>query len=349
MTLRGQVLHDRKDALHAGMNRYSWETLAVSKSIHVLHMGIPKPVLDRGVDAVFTSHRLPSGTDAAAIPLEVSAQIRAIAAGGGHDAIDAALMNRLPKLEFIASFGVGYDHIDVREAARRGIAVAHTPGVLTDEVADLAIGLLLATIRRIPQADRFVRSNLWSKGAFPLSSTLRDRRVGILGLGRIGKAIGRRLEGFDVSISYCGRTQQPDVAYPYFSDITAMAKHVDTLVIAAPGGPSTDRLIDGAVLVALGANGVLVNVGRGNIVDEAALTAALSNGTILAAGLDVFEHEPAVPPALLALDNVVVLPHIASGSVHTRDAMAQLVVDNLTSWFDGSGPLSPVPETPWPK
>jgi lactate dehydrogenase-like 2-hydroxyacid dehydrogenase len=320
----------------------------LNKTIHVLHMGIAKPVLDRGVDEAFTSHRLPTGEPASSIPEATAAQISAIAAGGGHDAIDADLMDRLPRLQFVASFGVGYDHIDACEAARRGIVVTHTPDVLTDEVADLALGLLLATIRRLPQADRFVRDGLWIKDAFPLTGSLRGRSVGIIGLGRIGKAIGRRLEAFGVHVSYCGRSRQPAVAYPYFSDVTAMARAVDTLIVAAPGGPSTTHLIDAKVLAALGGNGVLINVGRGNIVDETALVQALSRGTILAAGLDVFEQEPDVRRDLMELDNAVLLPHIGSASSHTRDAMAQLVLDNLLSWFAGQGPLTPVPETPWP-
>ncbi len=321
----------------------------MNKSIHVLHMGLAKPVLDQGVDAAFTSHRLAAGAPACDIPNAVAPLIRAVAAGGGHDAIDADLMNRLPNLELVASFGVGYDHIDVREAARRGIVVTHTPDVLTGEVADVALGLLLATIRRLPQADRFLREGRWLKGAFPLTGTLRDRKVGILGLGRIGKAIARRVEAFDVAVSYCGRTQQRDVAYPYYADLTAMAHAVDTLIIAAPGGADTTHLVDAKVMAALGSNGILINVGRGNIVDETALVHALSNGIILSAGLDVFEHEPTARPDLIALDNTVLLPHVGSASSHTRDAMAQLVVDNLLSWFSGKGPLTPVPEAPRPK
>jgi lactate dehydrogenase-like 2-hydroxyacid dehydrogenase len=258
-------------------------------------------------------------------------------------------MDRLPKLELIASFGVGYDHIDAREAARRGIVVTNTPDVLTDEVADMALGLLLATVRQIPQADRFLREGKWLSDAYPLTSTLRGRRVGILGLGRIGKAIARRLSGFDVSISYCGRKEQPGVGYAYFPNVLALAQAVDTLIISAPGGAGTNRLVDASVIAALGANGILINVGRGNIVDEPALFQALSNGGLLAAGLDVFEHEPVVRSDLVSCANVVLTPHMASGSHFTRDAMAQLVVDNLLSWFGGLGPLSPVIETPWPK
>lgn len=321
----------------------------MNPAIHVLHMGTAKARLNQGVDTAFSSHRLAPGAPAADVPAGIAPLIRAIAAGGGHDEINATLMDRLPNLELIASFGVGYDHIDAREAARRGIVVTHTPDVLTEEVADVALGLLLATVRRLPQADRFMREGRWMSGAFPLTGTLRGRTVGILGLGRIGKAIARRVEAFDIDVSYCGRTRQPDVAYPYFADATALAQAVDTLIIAAPGGTETTHMIDRTVLAALGSNGILINVGRGNIVDESALIEALTNGTILSAGLDVFEQEPTARPDLLALDNTVLLPHVGSASTQTRDAMAQLVVDNLLSWFDGKGPLTPVPQTPWPK
>jgi lactate dehydrogenase-like 2-hydroxyacid dehydrogenase len=214
-------------------------------------------------------------------------------------------------------------------------------------VADLTLGLLLATLRKIPQADRYLRDGKWLKASFPLSATLRERKVGIVGLGRIGKAIAKRLSGFDVSIAYHGRTQQDDVAYPYYPTVTGLAEACDVLIVITPGGASTKHLINAEVLKALGSNGVLINVARGTVVDEQALIEALKSGTILSAGLDVYEDEPRVPQELVDLEHVVLLPHIASASVHTRNAMGKLVADNLISWFDNKGPLTPVVETPW--
>lgn len=270
--------------------------------------------------------------------------IRAIATRGRLK-VDEALMARLPALEIIANFGVGYDSVDAQAAARRGVVVTHTPDVLNEEVADLTLGLLLATVRDLPRADRFVREGKWLKGAFPLSATLRARTVGIVGMGRIGKAIARRIEAFGLPIAYHTRTPQPDLPYRHYADLVALARDVDILILILPGGPATDRLVDAEVLAALGPDGILINVARGTVVDEAALVEALKSGTILAAGLDVFRDEPRVPEALLALDNVVLLPHVGSATRHTRAAMGQLVVDNLLSWFDGKGALTPVPET----
>jgi lactate dehydrogenase-like 2-hydroxyacid dehydrogenase len=217
--------------------------------------------------------------------------------------------------------------------------------VLDEEVADLTLGLLLATIRRLPQAERFLREGRWEAGAFPLSPTLRGRRVGIVGLGNIGKAIARRLEGFDVAIAYHGRHPQPGIGYAYHPTLSGLAAASDVLIAIVPGGAETHHLIDAAVLAALGSDGVLINVARGSVVDEAALIAALCDGTILAAGLDVFDAEPHVPRALLDLPNAVLLPHLGSASVKTRDAMGRLVADNLIGWFEARRPLSPVSES----
>ncbi|WP_234050974.1 MULTISPECIES: 2-hydroxyacid dehydrogenase [unclassified Xanthobacter] len=276
------------------------------------------------------------------------ASVRAIATRGAAR-VDGALMDRLPALEIIANFGVGYDTVDAAAAAARDIVVTHTPDVLDEEVADLTLGLLLATVRCLPQADRFVRAGEWVKGAFPLTATLRGRMVGMLGMGRIGRAIARRLEAFGVGVVYHSRRPVPDLAYTHFPDLMTMAGAVDTMVVIVPGGPATRHMVNAEVLAALGPQGVLVNVARGSVVDEAALLAALQARTILAAGLDVFAHEPHVPEAFFSLDNVVLLPHVGSATVHTRTAMGQLVVDNLVSWFEGRGPLTPVPETPWPR
>ncbi len=267
----------------------------------------------------------------------------------GKVKVDDALMARLPNLKIVGNFGVGYDTVDAAAAAKRGVIVTNTPDVLNEEVADLTLGLLLATVRQIPQGDRFVRAGQWTKRAYPLGPTLRDRTVGILGMGRIGKAIARRLEAFSVPVVYHSRRPQADVAYRHYPDLVEMARAVDVLVAILPGGPATRHIVNTEVLEALGANGIFINVARGTVVDEAALLAALQSRTILAAGLDVFEHEPSVPEAFFALDNAVLLPHVGSATHYTRAAMGQLVVDNILSFFDGKGPLTPVAETPWPR
>jgi lactate dehydrogenase-like 2-hydroxyacid dehydrogenase len=298
--------------------------------------------------ARFTVHEYWKAEDKAAFLREVADKVRGIA-GGGHVRIDGALFDALPKLEMIANFGVGYDNVDAAEAGRRGLVVSNTPDVLTDEVADLAIGLLIATVRQLPQVDRYLREGKWLKAPYPLTTSLRKRKVGIVGLGRIGKAVAQRVEAFGLPVVYHGRSRQADVAYRYYPSLVEMAADVDTLISVAPGGASTHHIINAEVLKALGPDGILINVGRGTVVDEQALIAALRDKTILSAGLDVFEDEPRVPAELIAIDHVVLLPHVGSASVHTREQMGQLVVDNLVSWFEGKGPLTPVAETPWPK
>jgi lactate dehydrogenase-like 2-hydroxyacid dehydrogenase len=305
------------------------------------------PIVIEALDKAVTLHRLWEQTDKEAFLKEFGPRIQGVATSTLFGRVDASLLDLLPNVEIVSSFGVGYDNVDAAEAARRNIVVTNTPGVLDDEVADLTLGLLLATLRKIPQADRYLREGQWLRASFPLSATLRERKIGIVGLGRIGKAIARRLSGFDVSIAYHGRTQQDDVAYPYYPTVTGLAEACDVLIVITPGGASTRHLIDADVLKALGPTGVLINVARGTVVDEQALIQALKSGTILSAGLDVYEDEPRVPQELIDLEHVVLLPHIASASVHTRNAMGKLVADNLISWFDGKGPLTPVAETPW--
>ncbi|MGO4526845.1 2-hydroxyacid dehydrogenase [Microvirga sp. 2MCAF35] len=305
------------------------------------------PIVIDALDKAFTLYRLWEQNDKEAFLKEFGPRIRGVATSTLFGRVDSTLLDLLPNAEIVSSFGVGYDNVDAEEAAKRNIVVTNTPGVLDDEVADLTLGLLLATLRKIPQADRYLRDGKWLKASFPLSTTLRDRKIGIVGLGRIGKAIARRLSGFDVSIAYHGRTQQDDVAYPYYPTVTGLAEACDVLIVITPGGSATKHLIDAEVLKALGPNGVLINVARGTVVDEQALIEALKSGTILSAGLDVYEDEPRVPQELIDLEHVVLLPHIASASVHTRNAMGKLVADNLISWFDGKGPMTPVAETPW--
>jgi lactate dehydrogenase-like 2-hydroxyacid dehydrogenase len=260
---------------------------------------------------------------------------------------DAKTLGRLPKLEIISSFGVGYDHVDAAYARDHNIMVTNTPDVLTEEVADIAMGLLIATLREFVKADRYLRSGLWQTQQFPLSvGSLRDRKVGMVGMGRIGQAIARRLDASKVPVVYHTRKQATELSYKHYPDLIEMAKAVDTLVVIVPGGAATNKMINADVMKALGPRGVIINVARGTVVDEQALIVALKSGTILAAGLDVFEREPNVPDELKAMQNVVLLPHIGSASVVTRNAMDQLVVDNLKAWFAGKPPLTPVAETP---
>jgi lactate dehydrogenase-like 2-hydroxyacid dehydrogenase len=259
--------------------------------------------------------------------------------------IDAALLSRFPKLEIVSLFGVGYDNVDVRAAAARGIVVTNTPDVLTEEVADLTFGLLLCTVRELPQAERYLRSGRWADAPYPLSETLRGKVVGIFGLGRIGRAVAKRCEAFGLRIAYHGRVRQP-VPYVYFASLVELAREVDILIVTAPATAETRNVVNDEVLSALGPQGVLINVARGSLVDEPTLIRALATRSIRAAGLDVFAREPQVPQELLALDNVVLLPHLGSASIATRSAMGKLAADNLVSWFAGKGPLTPVPETP---
>jgi lactate dehydrogenase-like 2-hydroxyacid dehydrogenase len=291
---------------------------------------------------VFQVHDRLHETDPAAFAA-VAPRIRAIA-GSGESKVPRDLIARLPALEIISVFGVGYDGVDVAAARERGIAVTHTPNVLNDEVADLALGLVLAVARRIPQADRYVREGHWrSKGPAPLARKVSGARLGIVGLGRIGLAIAQRAEAFGMSIAYTSRRPRADVSYAYHPSAEALAKAVDFLVVITPGGAATHKLIDAKVLDALGPEGYLVNVARGSVVDEAALVEALRAKRIAGAGLDVFEAEPNVPEALLALDNVVVTPHIGSATWQTRRAMMDLAFGNLEAHFAGRPLLSPVP------
>jgi len=275
----------------------------------------------------------------------VLARVHGLAVSTLAGAVGEPLFAQMPALRVVANFGVGYDNIDIAAAVARGLLVTNTAGVLDEEVADLTLGLLLATLRRIPAAERFLRDGQWLQQNFALSPSLRGRRVGIVGLGGIGKAIARRLCGFAVEIAYHGRTEQAGVAWRRYPSVEALAAACDVLIVVVPGGSATRHLIDARVLTALGSDGVLINVSRGTVVDETALIDALRTGTILAAGLDVFGHEPDVPQALLDCDNAVLLPHIGSASQITRQDMGQLMVDNLVAWFATGRALTPVPET----
>jgi lactate dehydrogenase-like 2-hydroxyacid dehydrogenase len=258
--------------------------------------------------------------------------------------VDAELMAALPNLGMVANQGVGYDNIDVPAALARGIAVSHTPDVLDAAVAETALGLLIATRRRLVEADRFVRAGRWTDGSFPLTGQVSGSRVGVLGLGRIGRAIAVLLEALGCEVGYHSRHEVPGASYAYHPSPVDLARAVDNLVVIVPGGPATTGLVDREVLDALGPDGVLVNVARGSVVDQDALVAALQAGTVGAAGLDVYAEEPHVPEALVALDNVVLLPHVGSATEETRAAMRTLTLDNLAAWLDGEPLRTPVPE-----
>jgi lactate dehydrogenase-like 2-hydroxyacid dehydrogenase len=313
----------------------------------VLLVGPSKPLLANGLEPRFTVHRLIEADDREALLNRIADRVRALAVTYTNQKIDADFMGRFPKLEFVSSFGVGYDHVDAKWAGGHGIIVTNTPDVLNEEVADTTLGLLLCTVREFPQADRFVRAGKWEQGAYPLSpGSLRDRSVGIVGMGRIGQAIARRLEAFRVPIVYHSRRPQAGVPYKHYPSLLEMAREVDVLVIIVPGGAETRNMINAEVLEALGPSGIVINMARGSVVDEPALIAALRDKKIFAAGLDVFANEPKVPKELVDMENVVLFPHLGSASVYTRTAMDKLVLDNLLSWASGKGPLTPVPETP---
>jgi hydroxypyruvate reductase len=258
--------------------------------------------------------------------------------------VGAALIAQLPALEIISIMGVGYDGVDVTAAKARGVVVTHTPDVLNDDVADLAIALALNVARRIPQADRHVREGRWPQGNMPLATKLSGARMGLVGMGRIGQAIAQRALAFGMSIAYTARSAKPALPYAFHANAAALAAASDFLVVITPGGAGTRKLIDASVLQALGPKGYLINVARGSVVDEAALIEALQQGTIAGAGLDVFENEPQVPEALRALDNVVLVPHIGSATTQTRHAMAARAFDNLQAHFAGQPLPSAVPE-----
>ena len=318
-----------------------------AEKLDVLMVGPVMPLIEQGISRAFTLHKLWEAPDREVLTAKLAPRLRAIVAGGGkHEPMGSDFLGRFPKLEIISSFGVGYDHVDAKWAAAHGIVVTNTPDVLTEEVADTALGLLLCTVRELPQAERYLRAGKWPEGDYPLTrATLRDRTIGMVGLGRIGKAIARRLDAFRVPVVYHSRHPQPGVPYRHYPQLVDMARDVDALMVVTPGGPATKNLIDANVLEALGPDGILINMSRGSVVDEPALIAALEAGKILSAGLDVLANEPRVPPELMAMENVVLFPHVGSASVYTRDAMGQLVVDNLLSWAAAKGPLTPVPES----
>jgi lactate dehydrogenase-like 2-hydroxyacid dehydrogenase len=299
------------------------------------------PYLNGELERRFAVHQVAADAGLSALPPEVR-EARALVSFGSVGA-PAAIMDALPKLEIIGLFSVGYDKVDIEHARAKGIRVTNTPDVLTDDVADLAVGLLYATVRNIAANDRMVRAGDWARGAKPaLSGRVTGQRIGILGLGRIGQAIARRLEPVAGEILYHNRRPVTDSAYRYVADRVDFARQSDVIIVATSGGPEARKLVDAAMLDALGADGVIVNISRGSVVDEEALVAALAEQRIAGAGLDVFADEPHVPKALLAMDQVVLQPHQGSATVATRKAMADLVLANLDAWAAGQPLLTPV-------
>jgi lactate dehydrogenase-like 2-hydroxyacid dehydrogenase len=265
-------------------------------------------------------------------------------AGTGEASVPASLLAQLPNAKVVSVFGVGYDGVDVPAAIEHGIPVTHTPDVLTDDVADLAMGLVLSVGRAIPRADQFVRAGRWPSGPIALARKVSGSRMGIVGLGRIGKAIAQRAKAFGMSIAYTARTEKPDSGFSFHPTAASLAANVDFLVVITPGGAGTKHLINAEVLQALGPRGFLINVARGSVVDEAALIEALQNRTIAGAGLDVFANEPHVPEALWHMDHVVLTPHMASATTETRQAMADLAFANMQAGISGQALRTPVPE-----
>src|SRR5271169_4459802 len=311
----------------------------------VILFGPAKPTIVKGLETGCIVHKAVDAADRDAF-IAQHGEVRAIACAQGL--MSASVLEHFPKIEIISSFGVGYDNVDVKYATAHNIIVTNTPEVLTEEVADTALGLLLCTVREIPQAERYLRAGKWVENGYPLSkATLRNRIVGMVGMGAIGQAIARRLEAFDVPIVYHTRQKRPELGFHHYPKLTDMARDVDTLMVIVPGGVATQNMINAEVLDALGPDGILINMARGSVVDEPALIKALQDKKIMAAGLDVFVKEPEVPQQLIAMDNVVLFPHLGSASVHTRDKMDQLIVDNIAAWAAGKPPLTPVPETPW--
>ena len=297
------------------------------------------PPVMAALTATYAVHRLDQATDRAAFLAPLKDKVRGIATFTGT--VDTALMDALPRLEIVASMSIGLDHIDVAAAKARGIRVTNTPDVLTDDVADLAIGLMVAVARRLVVADRYARDGSWLKGPMPLQSKLGGATLGVLGMGRIGQAIAKRAVAMGMTIAYHTPRPKPGLPYRFYPDLAAMAADVEYLVVAVPGGPATRHLVDARIIAALGPKGSIINIARGSVIDQAALVAALADCKLAGAGLDVFEDEPSVPEALARLDSVVLTPHVGSATHATRLAMGRLMLDNLAAHFGGKPLLTP--------
>ena len=312
----------------------------MSGPVELLVLGTLAPEVMEDLDRRYCLHRADISAHPESLIAALGPTVRGVVTTGGPGC-SAAVMEQLPKLEIISCMAVGLDAVDLLAAKRRGVHVAYTPDVLNDCVADLAMGLVIAGMRQIVSADRYVRAGRWLEQPMPLATSLRGKRLGILGLGRIGLEIARRAEPFKLQIGYHNRQKRSDVTYEYAADPVALASQSDVFVVVTPGGSGSRHLVNRKVMDALGPNGLLVNVARGSVVDEVALISALAEGRLGAAALDVFADEPRVPAALLALPNVIVVPHIGSATKETRFAMGRLVVDNLDAYFAGRPLLTP--------
>lgn len=310
-------------------------------SIGVLLVAKVLPYLEQELDKRYKLFRAWDNPQKAQVMSQHGGAIRAVV-GNSNDGADAALIEALPKLEIVSSFSVGVDKIDLEKCKEKGIRVTNTPDVLTDEVADLAIGLMLALLRRICECDRYVRAGKWKQGDYKLTTKFSGKTVGIIGLGRIGQAIAKRAEGFNCSICYYSRTEKRDSKYKYYPSVVELASNCQILVVACPLTEETHHVINREVINALGPKGFLINIGRGKHVDEPELVSALLEGRLGGAGIDVFEDEPHVPEELFGLENVVLLPHVGSATVETRTAMADLVLGNLEAHFLGKPLLTPL-------
>ncbi|KAK7349186.1 hypothetical protein VNO77_06353 [Canavalia gladiata] len=310
-------------------------------SIGVLLVAQVVPYLEQELDKRYKLFRIWDYPQKEQLLSHHTSSIRAVVGASGAGA-DAELIEALPKLEIVSSFSVGVDKIDLEKCKEKGIRVTNTPDVLTDEVADLAIGLMLALLRRICECDRYVRSGKWKQGEYKLTTKFSGKTVGIIGLGRIGTAIAKRAEGFNCSISYYSRTEKRDSKYKYYPSVVELASNCNILVVACPLTEETHHIVNREVINALGPKGFLINIGRGKHVDEQELVSALLEGRLGGAGIDVFENEPYVPEELFGLENVVLLPHVGSATVETRTAMADLVLGNLEAHFLGKPLLTPL-------
>ena len=333
--------------LHAGV--YFLEHPMTKPTL--LQTGPILPIVDKGLLRDFDVTMLaPAGAAREAQFKEIGPKMVAIATGSLTGIkCDAAFLSHFPKIKIVGNFGVGYDSVDADYCAKHNVVLTNTPDVLTEEVADTALGLMIMTVREFGQAERYLRAGRWGKeGDYPLTpGSLRDRTLGMVGMGRIGQAIAKRASAFGMPIVYYSRSKKADVPYNYYGNLVEMARAVDILTVITPGGAETKNLINGDVLKALGPNGILINMARGSVVDEAAVLAALKNKTILSAGLDVFLNEPKINPEFFGIENATLLPHLGSASQYTRDGMGQMVVDNLVAFAKGKPPISPVPETPF--
>lgn len=312
----------------------------MSKPVVLITTAIFAPAL-KELEEKFECHRLWEAPDAAALMKQLAPRCEIVVTSGGRG-MKAAELAQLPNLKLVSSFGVGVDALDVDYCKAHGIAVTNTPDVLTEDVADMAVSLLLAAIRQIPAGDRFVREGRWLKGGMPLTRSLQQKRVGVVGLGRIGQAIAKRCASFNTEIGYFGPRRKADQPYQYFDDIVAMAQWADVIVAACPGGEATRHVVSREALKALGNDGVFVNIARGSVVDQDALVEFLVSGELGGAGLDVFDDEPRAPEALFSLQHVILQPHQGSATVPTRIAMGRLTVDNVLAYAAGQPLLTPL-------